>query len=418
MHSPESARRNAMVQQILDDYSYEGALLSAPVEQALRRVPRELFLTGLDLADVYNAHKAVVTKRDEDKGVALSSVSAPSIIATMLDRADLQPGMRVLEIGSGGYNAALIAELVGSEGEVTTIDIDSDVIDRARRCLDTAGYPQVRTAVADGEYGFADRAPYDRVLVTAGAWDIPPAWTEQLASGGRMVVPMRVRGLTRCLTLDADEDGVLHSKHVDMCGFVRMQGAGEHWEPMPYLNDTPGQQIGLRLEDGPEVDAEALRKAMAETGTPVWSGVMVGVEEDASDQDLWVASVADRWALLTADQGAVDTGLVTPTWILGTPALVSPAGDSFAYRTLRQSPNENELWEFGAIGHGPTGTEMAEQLTDHIRSWDRQHRSGSGPEAVCYPRSTPADRLPAGRVVDKAHTRMVITWPSPTPEGD
>ncbi|MFV2197391.1 methyltransferase, FxLD system [Nocardiopsis sp. LOL_012] len=414
MHRPESATaRDAMVRQILDEHTHAGAGLSASVERALRRVPREHFLPGLDLEEVYNAHRAVVTKRDEDTGTALSSVSAPSIIATMLDRAGIAPGMRVLEIGSGGYNAALIAELVGQGGQVTSIDIDPDVADRARRCLDAAGYGRVRTAVADGEYGFADRAPYDRVLVTAGAWDVPPAWREQLAQGGRMVVPMRIRGLTRCLTLESGKDGVLRSRHVDMCGFVRVQGAGEHWEPMPYLNDTPGQRVGLRLEDGPDADADTLAKALTQEGVERWSGFTVADEEPTDAQDLWMASEADRWAVLTADRGAVASGLLRPVVLFGTPALVSTDGSGFAYRTLRDSAEAPERAEFGAVGHGPSGAETAEDLCALMRSWDRH---GPGPDIALFPRTTPDDLLPAGRVVDKKHTRMVITWPPRAPK--
>lgn len=81
----------------------------------------------------------MITKRDEH-GIPISSVSASQIQAMMLEQARLRPGMRVLEMGSGGYNSALIAELVGDEGEVVTVDIDADVVGRARACRVAAGY--------------------------------------------------------------------------------------------------------------------------------------------------------------------------------------------------------------------------------------------------------------------------------------
>ncbi|MEV6820989.1 methyltransferase, FxLD system [Nocardiopsis dassonvillei] len=412
--SPEDLRAR-MVEQLRQDSAHEGETLSPRVAQVMEAVPREAFVPGLDLEEVYNPHRALVTKRSED-GIALSSVSAPSIIATMLDRADIQPGHRVLEVGSGGYNAALIAELVGADGQVTSIDIDPDVVERAEGCLASAGYSDgVTVATADGEDGFADRAPFDRIVVTAGAWDVPPAWQDQLAEGGLMVVPLRIRGLTRCLTLEA-RDGLFQARKVDMCGFVRMQGMGEHWELMPYLHEEPERRVGLRLEDGPDVDVQALRKALAEPATTRWSGVTVGDEDPTHSQDLWVASAVDGWAVLTADPGAVKAGVVTPTWTLGTPAIVSPTGDSFAYRTLRPFPEDEELGELGAIGHGPSGPALAEQLNDLMRVWDSKYRHGIEPDITLFPRSTPDDRLPGGRVVDKKHTRMVITWPSHTPK--
>lgn len=407
--------REVMVEQLHQDHAQTGEVFSSRVERALMAVPREAFAPGLDLSDVYNPHQALVTKRSED-GIALSSISAPSIIATMLDRADLHPGHRVLEIGSGGYNAALIAELVGEQGQVTSIDIDPEVIERAHRCLSDAGYAQrVRVAVADGEHGFAAQAPFDRIVVTAGAWDVPPSWCEQLAKDGRMVVPLRIRGLTRCLTLQAYDDH-LRALHVDMCGFVRMQGEGEYWEPMPYLSEEPGHRVGLRLEDGPQVDVQALSKALTEPGVTLWSGVTVSDEEPTDGQDLWVASTVDDWAVLTADPGAVEAGVVTPTWVLGTPAIVSTTGDGFAYRTLRPCPQDDERGELGAIGHGPQAEALAERLNTLISVWGQEHRHSPGPEIVLFPRSTSDDQLPAGRVVDKKHTRMVITWPSLNPE--
>src|SRR5262249_10570720 len=99
------------------------ALRSVRVAGAFRTVRRELFTPGVELEAVYAATKCVITKWDEH-GVAVSSVSAPEIQAFMLEQAELRPSMNVLEIGSGGYNAALIAELVGAQGAVTTVDID------------------------------------------------------------------------------------------------------------------------------------------------------------------------------------------------------------------------------------------------------------------------------------------------------
>ncbi|MFV2198484.1 methyltransferase, FxLD system [Nocardiopsis sp. LOL_012] len=411
MPRPEpAALREAMV----DAIAAKRALIDMPplppqVEKALRTVPRHPFLPGLDLGEAY-ADQAVVTSRDDDKGVALSSVSAPSIVATMLDRADLAPGMRVLEVGSGGYNAALISHLVGPAGEVTSLDIDPEVIDRARACLEQNGTPGVRLVVGDGEHAFPERAPYDRIIVTAGAWDVPPAWGSQLADGGRLVIPVRIRGLTRLLTLQPAPGGRWKSVALDMCGFVRMQGAGEHWEPMVTLHDADGAQAGLRLEDGPHADAEALRAALAAPGVEAWSGVHVGAQEPTDAKDLWIASAADGWAQLTAQRGAVKNKVVRPMVLMGTPALVSEEGTSFAYRLLRPHPELENRWEFGALGHGPQGAATAERLCALIAQWDAEHRGGPGPRITLYPASTPARDLPPGRVVTKRHVHMVLDW--------
>jgi len=115
---------------------------------------------------VYDPNATLAPKTDAD-GAATSVVSAAHIQAVMLEQAQLEPGMNVLEIGSSGYNAALIAELVGSDGAVTTIDIDPDIVARATTNLRSAGYDRVRVVQADAEHGLARYAPYDRIIVTA-----------------------------------------------------------------------------------------------------------------------------------------------------------------------------------------------------------------------------------------------------------
>jgi hypothetical protein len=116
-----AALRSAMVAELRDT----GSIHCERVLDAFRVVPRHRFVPDVPLEDVYAMAEAVVTKRNE-RGVAVSSVSAPSIQAAMLVQADIRPGMNVLEIGSGGCNAALLAELVGPEGAVTSVDIDAE----------------------------------------------------------------------------------------------------------------------------------------------------------------------------------------------------------------------------------------------------------------------------------------------------
>ena len=187
--SPETLR--AELASALRD---RGAIRTDSVARAFRTVPRHIFAPEVPAATAY-ADDSVITKRDAH-GMAMSSVSAPWLQAMMLEQAGIRPGMRCLEIGSGGYNAALMAELAGESGQVTTVDIDPEITGRAARCLAAAGYGQVRVVLADAENGVPDHAPYDRIIVTAGAWDIPPAWSGQLSPGGRLVVPLRMPGST------------------------------------------------------------------------------------------------------------------------------------------------------------------------------------------------------------------------------
>jgi protein-L-isoaspartate O-methyltransferase len=111
-------------------------------------------------------------------------------MAEMLEDLHLKPGQRVLEIGSGtGYNAALIAHLVGS---LVSIDVDDNILEGARRHL--AAFPdrQVELHRADGRGGYPPAAPFDRILVTAATPDLEPSWLEQLADGGELLAPLDV----------------------------------------------------------------------------------------------------------------------------------------------------------------------------------------------------------------------------------
>lgn len=118
-----------------------------------------------------------------------SSSTAPSVMAAMIRAADVSPGDRVLEIGTGtGYNAAVLCELVGTGGQVTTIEVDPDVADSALHALTATGYDP-RVVVADGRAGHAPAAPFDSVVVTCGVVRLSSAWMEQTRHGGVIVVP-------------------------------------------------------------------------------------------------------------------------------------------------------------------------------------------------------------------------------------
>jgi protein-L-isoaspartate(D-aspartate) O-methyltransferase len=382
-----------------------GAIQTDRVAAAFCTVPRHLFVPAEPLETAYAPTRAIVTKRNEH-GAATSSLSEAHIQAVMLEQAQLEPGMTVLEIGTGGYNAALIAELVGDSGKVISVDIDPDIVDRARNCLTAAGYDQVTVVLADAENGVPDHAPYDRVIVTAGAWDIPPTWSHQLADGGRIAVPLRMRGLTRSVTFEQDGSHLV-SRDYRLCGFVPMQGNGAHSERLIPID---GDRVVLRVDGEQPVDGDGLRDALASPRVERWSGVEVGGTEPFDDLDLWLATAADGFSLLTATKEAIDSGLVTASARAGAKTIV--VGTTFAYRPSARPVDEDRTrFEFGAYAHGPDAAQVADELVELIRMWDREHRAGPDPRIEVHPAETPDEDLPAGRVIDKKHTRVVISWP-------
>src|SRR4051794_14727101 len=169
----------ALRRELVDKLRHDGHIRSPAVAEAFAAVPRELFVPGVPLDEVYCSSEAILVKRVD--GVSVSSASAPDVMATMLELQDLRPGMRVLEIGAGtGYNAALLRHLVGDTGAVVSVDIDADLVDGARDHLRHAGIQDAEVVLGDGALGHAAGAPYDRILLTVASRDLAPAWREQL----------------------------------------------------------------------------------------------------------------------------------------------------------------------------------------------------------------------------------------------
>lgn len=408
MNTPAATDREpeTLRAQMAERVTETGYARSGPVEQALRTVPRHTFVPEATVDDAY-ADRAVITKRGAD-GVALSCASEPAIVAMMLDQLDVRPGHRVLEIGAGtGYNAALLAYLTGSPGQVTTIDVDPDVTAAARHALHAAGYDHVAVATRDGAAGDPEHAPYDRIIVTVGAWDLPPAWHEQLAAGGRLVVPLRWRGQTRSVAFTPDGD-LLRSETMDLCGFVPMIGQGGEYT----RHIDPDGHIALHWDADQPIAPTLLSEVLTQPKITTWSDTTVGPYDPFDGVWLNLTATepgvcriaADRTA---ADRTAADSGLCTPAITARSPALVDGASLAYlAVRRLADSPDRRS--ELGVIGHGPVGQHLADRLCDHIRAWDTDRTAQ--PTMTAAPVGTPDEQLSGGQIIDKGHIRLAISW--------
>jgi protein-L-isoaspartate(D-aspartate) O-methyltransferase len=394
--------RTVMVDRL---YSRRPAV-SAAVEAAMRSLGRHLFLPAVPLAEAYSGG-AVVTHRDPD-GIAVSSASAPGVVAWMLEQLDVQPGHRILEIGAGtGYNAALLASLAGAEVTVTTVDIDAGVAAAARKHLTAAGAANVTVICGDGQLGVPEHAPYDRIIVTAGAWDLPPAWASQLAPGGRLVVPLRMRGFTRSVAFTR-QDGYWLSQSMSELGFMPMRGA----DAMPERNLRLGQHsdIVLRVDDRQAADALALSAAVDHPAALAWTGVSLP-ESGTGDLDFWLAGIAGFARLLVTSPDAIARGFTAPVYDWGSMAIFEHG--SLAYLTER--PGAGVLPELGVCAYGPGATALAERAAGQVRAWDRDRRQISRLWIEAHPAGcgdAPGDLM----VVDKQHTRVVVrTAPAAVP---
>ena len=147
-------------------------------------------------------------------------------MALMLEQLSVQPGMAVLEIGTGtGYNAALLGQLVGPGGTVLTVDVDPAVTGPAKHHLAAAGASNVEVVTADG-WQLPTEARFDRIEATVGVWDLSPAWLAAMKPAGLLVVPIWLRAGQQASVAFRKVDGRLESLSVEPCGFMRMRGPG------------------------------------------------------------------------------------------------------------------------------------------------------------------------------------------------
>lgn len=219
----ESAHLATLRRALVEGLQGRGVITDPRVAAAFDRVPRHLFLPGVGPEQAYS-DRAIMTK--EQDGIGVSSSSQPSMMAIMIQQSLIEPGQRILEIGAGtGYNAAILRELVGPRGLVITIDVDQDIADAARAGLRAASYPDVRVLLGDGGYGWPRDAPYDRLLVTVGASDLPPAWVAQVRPNGILTVPLAIGVGEFSTALRKQPDGTLVSESLTPCAFVRLRGA-------------------------------------------------------------------------------------------------------------------------------------------------------------------------------------------------
>lgn len=375
------------------------AVSSDRIAAALSAVPRHLFAPGEPLERVYDVNATLAPKTDAG-GAELSVVSAPHIQAFELGQAQIEPGMRVLEVGTGGYNAALIAELVGPGGSVTTVDIDADIVARARAYLGAAGYAQVRVLQVDAEHGVAEHAPYDRIIVTAGAWDIPPAWLDQLAADGRIVVPLRFGGITRMIAFDRGDTGLV-SHSYRLAAFVPMQGDGASADELVPITG----EVALRLDHQPAArfDVPALRKAVHSPRIERWSGAAFDLPDEL---ELFLVTSAPDVPMLNVSQNLVDQGVFAASARRGVPVLVE--GGSFAYRTKRANEQLGGF-ETGVFAHGPDAETVAARYIDLLRRWAKDYRR-RGAAHISYLPNRAGGGEPAGWHATKRHGVVAVTW--------
>ena len=189
------------------------------VLDALLKVPRHLFVGDAHRMSAYEDHPLSIGEGQ--------TISQPYIVALMTEALKLTGSETVLEIGTGsGYQTTILAELAA---RVYSIERIPSLTGRARKVMDSLGYNNVLVKLSDGTLGWDEYAPYDRILVTAGAPSVPEPLIDQLAPGGILVIPVGTNSLQELVRVTKGEDGSIKKDRMGSCVFVRL--VGKHgWE--------------------------------------------------------------------------------------------------------------------------------------------------------------------------------------------
>jgi len=276
--------------------------------------------------------------------------------------------------------------------------------------LQATGYgDRVTVVTGDGEDGAPGHGPFDAIIATAGAWDIPPSWIAQLTDDGTLVVPLRMNGVTRSIAFRKD-GAQLASVSAETCGFVPMQGAGAQPETFFKVPAPGGGHITLRFEDGAPARPPLPDGVLASAPATAWSGLTIADLTPWSDAYLWLAGFEPGFCRL--DQaGGPQLAAGGPVMKTGWYPFAIARDGTLSYLAVRDLPDGGGV-EFGAHAYGDRAEQAAATLIRHLHAWDARGRDLPEYSFAYWPDgATPPlpDRLLG--VFRKRHGSATITWP-------
>ncbi len=429
-HEPDKNNGNVigLNQALVDELKAKGYIQTPRVEAAFRAVLRHFFVPGTPLEEVYSDR--VISAKQDQEGRWLSSSSQPAIMAIMLEQLGLQPGHKVLEIGAGtGYNAALMAHIVGDSGQVVTVEIDEELTQEARQHLAAAGFEQVRAVCADGGYGYPEAAPFDRIILTVAAPDIVPAWWDQLKPGGRIVLPLQLRGSMKSVAFERVDDH-LASISVKDCGFIPLRG--DFALPLPNrVQAGPDPGLFVEVMDELPVEAEAIPGFLSGVrkdwpvdvevsfweilGGSLWTWLALhepGICKLVAEGEMVERDIVPALMVIEGKQKEAGTAVLLEK--TGLAALVWGPGQAVP-RVAREklfAPDSPVLLPFTLfVRQFGTDESTARRLLDQIEAWKAAGSASSDRMNIrAYPKEFNYKPAEDEVLLEKPWTKLVIEW--------
>lgn len=408
----EVGRAEGLRQAMAGRLRESGWIIADGVEAAFRTVPREAFLPGVRLEDVYSTGEGAEVRTP---GGNTAAGGLPVWLqASMILQAVLHTGMSVLEIGAAdnGYTAAVLAEVTGTEGRVVTLAAGPEEAERASAALSAAGYgDRVSVRVRFPEHGAPDSKAFTAVIAAGAAWDIPAAWVSHMALGGCLVAPLSLNGMTRAVTFWR-QGRHLSASSAQPCGPLQSWLVPARYARAVEIPALAGEgRVRLLFEDGGPARLGDLGGALAGDPALVLSGIAARDRENLADLGTWLAGCYGFCRVETDGPALAGNGA-------GGGSSMLPFGlakdRSFAYLLLRPDPDSDPpAAQLCAQGHGPQAQEVAADLAHEVREWDRHGRVLPGGAIEYWPVGSDMGALPAGAsVFAKARGSVSVLWPA------
>jgi protein-L-isoaspartate(D-aspartate) O-methyltransferase len=401
-------------QYMVDRLKRSGYIQNSRIEEAYRAVPRHLFLPEVPLEEVYRNQPIVIKNEKEE---IISTSTQPGAIAISLALLQVQPGQRVLEIGTGsGYNAALLAHLVGESGQVVTIDLDENLVQNARKNLAEADFERVEVVCADGSFGCPTYAPFDRIISTAAVTDIFPDWQEQLHPEGQLLLPLSLGGPQVLVAFQAI-DSYFVSSSVFVCDYMSLSGDNSRFEQVWQLGSQPG--LNLIAEESLDIDADTIYNWLNEPSHDYHTSVEVTMEEIVQGLRYWLALQEQGWCILNAKDDLARSNIVpelyqanSQNYFSITIGRVSRKSLSVLMRHTNKSASYQESFELGIRNFGFDQT-LATELVNQIEAWDKAGRPlVRGLRVRAFKNEDERAFDPRALILDRHWNRFLLDHPS------